>query len=399
MHTSRGRAARIGGALAILGTVVLIAAAPSSAGGDGSTDTVTFNYTGAEQTFVVPDGIHFIHVVAIGGSGETVTSPGTVAGGRGAQVEADLAVTPETTLFVNVGGNGDNGDGGFNGGADGGATAASFEGGGGGGASDVRTVSRSSLGTLESRLIVAGGGGGAGTNGGSCNGNPSATGGVGGNAGSGGSTAGGASVAARGSGGGAGTQAQGGSAGSAGTGGSFGNATPGIIGSLGSGGQGGASPDNNPGGEGGGGGGGLFGGGGGGGGTTSGSCPVEGGGGGGGGSSLVPAGGSATIPPGGTAPSITISYSFPGTAITKAPPNKVKTKRRKAEVRFKFVSDPVDLAFECSVDDKPYKSCESPYVRKFKRGKHTFDVRSIDGTTLNADQTPATSDFKVVRKK
>jgi hypothetical protein len=72
--------------------------------------------------------------------------------GRGAQVSADLAVTPGQTLYVNVGGSD-----GFNGGG-----SSSGSGGGGGGASDVRTVSRDQDGSLDSRLIVAGGGGGSG---------------------------------------------------------------------------------------------------------------------------------------------------------------------------------------------------------------------------------------------
>lgn len=32
-------------------------------------------------------------------------------------------------------------------------------------------------------------------------------------------------------------------------------------------------------------------------------------------------------------------------------------------------------------------------------GKHSFDARSIDGTSLNADRTPAASEFKVVKKR
>ncbi len=84
----------------------------------------TFNYTGAEQTFTVPVGVSSVQIVAIGGSG----GASGVAGGVAANVTADLSVTPGQTLYVEVGGDGDNGGavggvGGFNGGGAGGGQA------------------------------------------------------------------------------------------------------------------------------------------------------------------------------------------------------------------------------------------------------------------------------------
>jgi hypothetical protein len=400
LHRSAGRAARIGGGLAVLGAVVLVSAAPSSAGSGPSMTTVSFSATGSEQSFTVPDGIHSIEIVATGGEG---ADAGAVQGGQADQVEGDFAVSPGQILYVNVGGNGVGVAGGFNGGGSGAAEVVGG-GGGGGGASDVRTVSRSQGNTLQSRLIVAGGGGGAGTNG---NGAGAGAGGGGGDAGSAGSDGSGNPTATRGRGGGAGTASTGGQGGAGGDSGiNPPDGVPGDPGELGIGGDGGpdgsSHPPGAPAGEGGGGGGGRFGGGGGGGGATDtsvGTPTAAGAGGGGGGSSLVPAGGSSELAAPGTPPSITISYTFPGTELTKEPPRKVKTKRRKAEVKFKFVSDPAGLDFECSVDDDPYESCESPYAKKFKRGRHTFEVRSINGASQNADQTPATSQFKVVRKR
>jgi hypothetical protein len=407
LHKSGGRASRVGGSLAILAAAVLVSAAPSSAGAGPQTTTVPYGYTGAEQVFVVPDGINTIHVVAIGGSGADSTGrPGGIPGGLGgigARVEGTLFVTPGQTLYVEVGGNG--GDlncvcnGGFNGGGDGAidAPSANFGGGGGGGASDIRALPRAAGGSLDSRIIVAAGAGGGGHPGGTPG---NGAGGAGGNGGADGGPGGASPTNSRGGGGGAGTGV-GGTAGAGGEGGlAEDDGQPGDPGQLGVGGDGGPDPNNAPPGVGGGGGGGLFGGGGGGGGGFPASITtVAGGGGGGGGSSLVPQDGSATTPPDGTAPSITISYSFPGTELTKAPPKKVKTKRRKADVKFKFASDPEGLGFECSIDEAEYKVCDSPFAKRFKLGKHTFDVRSVDGATLNADQTPASSEFKVVKKR
>ena len=118
----------------------------------------TFTYTGGEQTYTVPAGVSSLYVTATGARGGGPTS-GFGTGGRGAVVTGTVQVTPGQTLFVEVGGIGGQPDPGFNGGG-----ASGFRNGlslwGGGGASDVRTVARGSLGSLESRRIVAGGGGG-----------------------------------------------------------------------------------------------------------------------------------------------------------------------------------------------------------------------------------------------
>jgi len=118
--------------------------------------TETFTSTGAEQSFVVPAGVTSVHVRAVGAAGETAFSDSpfqdAAPGGAGALVAGSLPVTPGETLYVEVAA------GGFNGGGQ-----LGFEGGGmGGGASDVRTLSESSVETLQSRLLVAGGGGGGG---------------------------------------------------------------------------------------------------------------------------------------------------------------------------------------------------------------------------------------------
>jgi hypothetical protein len=253
---------------------LLLGAAPARA------TTQTFLFTGAEQTFKVPGGVTSIHVVATGGGGGSSSGIGGVA----AQVTGDLTVTPGQSLYVEVGGHGQDGGtgsaGGFNGGGNGGGSAGS----GGGGASDIRTSPRSAGLTPDRRLIVAAGGGGAG---GAGEAGPGGTGGAAGEGGEEPETSGN-------EGGAAGSQTEGGAGG-------FGCGGSGGIGSLGEGGLGGsgAGPSNAAGG----GGGGYYGGGGGGG------CSF-GAGGGGGGSSLVPPLGSQVLVGLAAEPEIQISYTL-----------------------------------------------------------------------------------------
>ncbi len=262
--------------------------------------TQTFSYTGAEQTFTVPAGVTSVDVTAVGGHGGSAAA----SGGAAAQVSGELGVTPGETLYVEVGGNGENGNpggntvaaGGFNGGAPGGA--------GGGGASDVRTAPRAEGLSPDSRLLLAAGGGGSGQSG-------SCTGGAGGAA-----EQGGEAGSCGNGGGGPGSQNAGGAGGTNGCG-------TGQEGQLGLGGEGGG---NGFGGNfcnldtGGGGGGGLYGGGGG--------CgaSADSSGGGGGGSSLIPAGGSATLAPAGAAPEVQITVPSPPPTVVTEPATAVAQK-------------------------------------------------------------------------
>ena len=119
--------------------------------GTGSTQAqeTTFDFTGAVQTYTVPLGVTSIQIEAWGAQGQ---NSGSSTGGNGGYVSGEIDVTPGDILYVYVGGqNGFNG-GGLDGGG-GGYTA-----GRGGGASDVRIGGM----TFSDRVIVAGGGGGAG---------------------------------------------------------------------------------------------------------------------------------------------------------------------------------------------------------------------------------------------
>jgi len=122
--------------------------------------SVKFQHTGATVEWIVPNGITNVTFEALGASGGSIVNQWggyLFYGGLGGRVQGNLAVAPGQTLFITVGGLGQNGysmgaGGGFNGGAPGGAY-----GGGGGGATDIRVGGVS----LSSRVVIAGGGGGA----------------------------------------------------------------------------------------------------------------------------------------------------------------------------------------------------------------------------------------------
>jgi hypothetical protein len=138
-----------------------------------STPTLTFGYTGAPQSWVVPPGVTSVMVDMAGGSGGDEWAPNSQGVARGGRIRGVLDVTPGQVLQINVGGAGGSGApgvagaGGWNGGADGGGTVGGNPvgggGGGGGGATDIRISGTD----LSSRVLVAGGGGGNGANWGS----------------------------------------------------------------------------------------------------------------------------------------------------------------------------------------------------------------------------------------
>jgi len=228
-----------------------------------SQQTITFNYTGAVQTWVVPPCVYNITATVAGAKG------GGPTGGAGATITGNIAVTPGQTIYIYCGGMGTQGSnsGGWNGGGTGQSSAGNFgySSYGGGGATDLRINGQA----LNNRVIVAGGGGGRG--GGSsqvCGGNANCTNGAQG-------------CNTYGAGGGGGTQFSGGNGGAP-----WAGVPPGgQAGTLGQGGQGGPWSTA----SGGGGGGGYYGGGGGG---NDGCCTGANGGGGGG-------GGAFPFPPGG----------------------------------------------------------------------------------------------------
>jgi streptogramin lyase len=95
----------------------------------------------------------------------------------------------------------------------------------------------------------------------------------------------------------------------------------------------------------------------------------------------------------------------PDTRIDKGPKKKVRTKRKRATVKFRFSSTTVGATFECALVKKPkkgkktpkpkFKSCKSPKKLKLRPGRYRFSVRAVSGGLV--DPTPATRSFRVVR--
>src|ERR1700690_927485 len=90
----------------LLSALCALAAVLASPVAAAEATTQTFTNTGGEQTFTVPAGITSLEVLAVGGHGGSAAS----AGGSAAQVTGTLSVTPGETLYVEVGGNGQNGN-------------------------------------------------------------------------------------------------------------------------------------------------------------------------------------------------------------------------------------------------------------------------------------------------
>ncbi len=265
LHSRRGRTVAVSIGLALSVSALGVASAGA--------ETLSFN-AGPEQTFVVPAGVTRIKVTATGEKGRDLCLFGDCFQGFSETVTATLSVKPGQKLYADFLGGG----------------AGSGNAGRGGNAADLRSVPDGQPGSLESRLIVAGGGGSEGEE------EEGAIAGMGGNAGGGEGQEGNPASPSGPRGGGGGTQKGGGAGGSAGGG------SAGEAGRLGQGGSGGTGV---PAGNGGGGGGGYYGGGGGGAGNFS-------GGGGGGGSSFVEAGAeetSFTLNTAETATGITITYA------------------------------------------------------------------------------------------
>lgn len=128
--------------------------------------TWNFGYTGSTQAWTAPsDGFYQLNVVGASGGGNT---SGGSRGGAGGRSTGTIYLKKGTTLYVNVGGKGyeaQNATGGWNGG---GNKYSNFNGGNsGGGATDISlywngaSTAWNNYNHLYSRIIVAGGGGGA----------------------------------------------------------------------------------------------------------------------------------------------------------------------------------------------------------------------------------------------
>jgi hypothetical protein len=85
----------------------------------------------------------------------------------------------------------------------------------------------------------------------------------------------------------------------------------------------------------------------------------------------------------------------PQATITRAPKDRVKTKRKRKRVTFEFSSlEPA--TFECSLDGAVFAACSSPYSAKVRRGKHRFEVRGVDA---GGNPGPSAVDTWKVKRK
>lgn len=115
-------------------------------------NTITFNFTGAQQSWTVPAGITKIGVEIFGAQG------GGTNAGKGGKVTAELAVTSGSTLIIVVGGQPTNANAVYGGGGVGGSNGATTTRNGfaGGGLAGIYLTSISQA----NALAIAGGGGG-----------------------------------------------------------------------------------------------------------------------------------------------------------------------------------------------------------------------------------------------
>ena len=137
-------------------------------------DNYTYNYTGKYETWTAPyTGAYQIEVWGANGGGSPVSAHTSgSSGGLGGYAKAVFTMPKNTNLYIYAGGagwygGGSSGCGGPTGGWNGGGNGGNSASGSGGGATDVRLTPTSSLTvwneteSLYSRIIVAGGAGGA----------------------------------------------------------------------------------------------------------------------------------------------------------------------------------------------------------------------------------------------
>ena len=141
---------------------------------DGNENTtLEYNYTGHYETFTVPDGVDKIYIELWGGAGGDVGlrhdkygNPVESLGGEGGYMKGTLNVKPGENYYIFVGQKGANEGEAYDTMAWNGGGKQDYEDGGGGGATDIRLVVNENdptdwKTTLESRILVVGGGGGA----------------------------------------------------------------------------------------------------------------------------------------------------------------------------------------------------------------------------------------------
>ena len=136
-----------------------------------------YQFTGSEQSVTLKPGIYEIECYGAEGGHGKYNDVYKYEGGKGAYTKGVITLTEETTLYLYVGGQGEDspkgygalgGAGGYNGGGAGGQDPSDDDsGGGGGGATDIRLEGGewNNIESLRSRIMVAAGGSGSGDQG------------------------------------------------------------------------------------------------------------------------------------------------------------------------------------------------------------------------------------------
>jgi streptogramin lyase len=100
-----------------------------------------------------------------------------------------------------------------------------------------------------------------------------------------------------------------------------------------------------------------------------------------------------------------ISAVAPQTKIGKGPNGKVKTRKKRKRVKFRFSSTEPGATFECALNrlkkggkaPKPrFKPCRSPKTYRLTPGRYRFEVRAVLAGVK--DPTPAKRFFRIVRR-
>jgi hypothetical protein len=97
-------------------------------------------------------------------------------------------------------------------------------------------------------------------------------------------------------------------------------------------------------------------------------------------------------PPGDPVP--TPHPSAPRTTLLRHPRAVVHARARSVRLVFRFGSDPAGAAFLCRVDRRPYRSCASRFVRRYRSGRHALEVKA-QGPTGVTDPTPLVFRFRI----
>jgi uncharacterized delta-60 repeat protein len=86
----------------------------------------------------------------------------------------------------------------------------------------------------------------------------------------------------------------------------------------------------------------------------------------------------------------------PQTMIAKHPKRRLRTARKRAKVRFSFVSSIPGSLFKCRLDRKPFRTCGSPTRFRVRPGKHLFTVYAI--SSWGRDRRASNFSFRVKRR-